>query len=71
MKRRVVKIMTILLFLFFLIMMSTGVAMRLGWEPESIQEIHGICGMIFILLVFYHWHLFGRMFINMLRSPEK
>lgn len=71
MKRTAIKIMTLALFFFFLIMMVTGISMRFGWKPEALQEVHSICGMIFILLVFVHWYFFGKMFIALLSSKNK
>lgn len=70
MKPRVVKTMTLLLFLCFLIQMFTGLSLRFGWKPEAIEQIHSISGMVFILLVFFHWYLFGPLFIRMLRRPK-
>ena len=71
MKRTVIKVMTVLHFFFFLVMMVTGLAMRFGYKPETLQEVHSICGMIFILLVFAHWYFFGKMFIALLASKNK
>lgn len=71
MKRTAIKVMTLALFFFFLVMMVTGLIMRFGLKPEVLQEVHGISGMIFILLVFVHWYFFGKMFIALLSSKNK
>lgn len=70
MKGRMIKIMTLALFSFFLIMMVTGLVMRFGYKPEILQEVHSICGMIFILLVFAHWYFFGKMFVTLLSGKS-
>lgn len=70
MKPFVVKTMTLLLFVFFITQMFTGLSLRFGWKPEAIEQIHSISGMIFILLVFFHWYLFGRFFIHMFRKRD-
>lgn len=67
---RVVKTMTLLLFLCFLIQMFTGLSLRFGWKPEMIEQIHSISGMIFILLVFFHWYLFAPIFFRMFRHTK-
>lgn len=50
--------MTTLLLVDFICLATTGLWMRFGPQTETLQEIHAVFGMIFILLVLYHWHLF-------------
>lgn len=70
MNPKIIKIMTLLLFFFFIIQLFTGLSLRFGWKLESIEQIHGISGMIFMLLVFFHWYLFAPFFLRMFRKPK-
>ena len=71
MKKGLIKIMTTLLLIDFICLTGTGLWMRFGQIKEAVEETHAILGMIFILLVFYHWHLFLSMYFRLWKKTEK
>lgn len=67
-----IKGMTTLLLADFILLAITGVWLRFGHSANTLQQIHAISGMIFILLVFYHWHLFLRFYFHLWKKdPDK
>ena len=65
MKKREIQIMTTLLLADFIALSVTGLWMRFGRITDNLQQTHAILGMFFILLVFYHWHLFLTLYFHL------
>lgn len=70
MKRKLTQVMTTLLLADFICLAITGLWMRFGQQTEALQQTHAILGMIFILLVFYHWHLFLGMYFRLWKKTR-
>lgn len=64
-KRRLIRIMTTLLLVDFIGLAGTGLWMRFGRITDGVEQTHAILGMIFILLVLYHWHLFLSLYFRL------
>lgn len=70
MKKRVIQVMTTLLLADFICLSTTGLWLRFGQQTETLEQTHAVFGMIFILLVFYHWHLFLSMYFRLWKKTK-
>lgn len=69
-RRELLQVMTSLLIVAFLTLMVTGLWQRFGDKSETLQQTHAICGMVFIILVFFHWAAFWRALVSLMRSKH-